>query len=113
MSVDEALEGVVVRREGEPMHAVIASLINSPGSPVNTAIELASGSLPRPPGRPPAEPIVVKIPPRRRDDPEVEGPDDEDEGGLRWPPAWLPDLPPPPPPEERARRSATSRSRPC
>jgi len=107
MSVDEALEGVVVRREGEPMHAVIASLINSPGSPVNTAIELAPGSLPRPPGRQPAEPIVVKIPPWRRDDPEVEGPneqDEEDDGGFRRAPSWIPDLPPPPPPEERARR---------
>ena len=72
------------------------------------AIETMPGPLPRPPGRPPAEPIVIRTPPRPRDDLEIHGPigeDEEDGGELRRQPAWLPDLPPPLPPEERAARS--------
>jgi hypothetical protein len=33
------------------------------------------GQLPRPPGRPPAEPIIIRTPPRRYDDLEIEIPD--------------------------------------
>ena len=73
------------------------------------AIEAMPGPLPRPPGRPPAEPIVIRTPPRprQRDDLEIHGPngeDEEDGGELRRPPAWIPDLPPPLSPEERAAR---------
>jgi hypothetical protein len=70
------------------------------------AVEAMPGPLPRPPGRPPAEPIVIRTPPRRpRDDLEIDGSDDEEDGGeIRRPPAWVPDLPPPAPPEQRASR---------
>ena len=46
------------------------------------AVEAAPGPLPKPPGRPPAEPIVIRSPPRPRDDMEIEQSDDE-EGGWR------------------------------
>ena len=71
------------------------------------AVEAAPGPLPKPPSRPPAEPIVIRSPPRPRGDLEIEQSDDEDaeDGGeLRRPPGWVPDLPPPPRPEERAAR---------
>ena len=70
------------------------------------AVQAMPGPLPRPPGRPPAEPIVIRTPPRRpRDDLEIDGSDDEEDGGeIRRPPGWVPDLPPPPRPEERAAR---------
>ena len=66
-------------------------------------VQAMPGPLPRPPGRPPAEPIVIRTPPPRpRDDLEIDGPDDEEDGGeIRRPPGWVPDLPPPAPPEER------------
>ena len=57
------------------------------------------------PGRPPAEPIVIRTPARPRDDLEIHGSVDEEDGGeIRRPPGWVPDLPPPAPPEERAAR---------
>ena len=70
------------------------------------AVEAAPGPLPKPPGRPPAEPIVIRTPPRRpRDDLEIDGSVDKEDGGeIRRPPDWVPDLPPPPRPEERAAR---------
>jgi hypothetical protein len=70
-------------------------------------VEAAPGPLPRPPGQPPAEPIVIRTPPRRRGDLEIDVPHGEDEergGEIRRPPDWVPDLPVPPPPEERAER---------
>ena len=65
------------------------------------------GQLPRPPGRPPAEPIIIRTPPRPHDDLEIEIPDgDDDRGGeIRRPPRWAPDPPPPAPPEQRTRSS--------
>ena len=70
------------------------------------AVEAAPGPLPKPPGRPPAEPIVIRTPPRRpRDDLEIDGSVHEEDGGeIRRPPGWVPDLPPPAPPEESAAR---------
>ena len=74
--------------------------------PDQQAVEAAPGPLPKPPGRPPAEPIVIRTPPRRpRDDLEIDGSVDEEDGGeIRRPPGWVPDLPPPAPREERAAR---------
>ena len=54
------------------------------------AVEAAPGPLPKPPARPPAEPIIIRTPPRRpREDLEIERPDDMDEdksGEIRRPP---------------------------
>jgi hypothetical protein len=66
---------------------------------------MAPGPLPKPPGRPPAEPIIIRTPPRPREDLEIDGSDDDENGKeIRRPPGWVPDLPPPPRPEERAAR---------
>jgi hypothetical protein len=79
-------------------------------SAMDTVNETAPGPLPRSPDRPPAEPIVIRVPPRPPDDLEVETPGDAGDGGepeaeIRRPPPWIPDQPPPaPPPEERATR---------
>jgi hypothetical protein len=64
------------------------------------AVRAMPGPLPRPP---PAEPIVIRTPPRRpRDDLDiVESDDDEDGGEIRRSPRWVPDPPPPAPPEQR------------
>ena len=72
------------------------------------AVEAAPGPLPKPPARPPVEPIIIRTPPRPREGLEIERPDDMDEdksGEIRRPPPWVPDQPPPSPPEERAIRS--------
>ena len=71
-----------------------------------STVQAMPGPLPRLPGRPPAEPIVIRTPPRRpRDDLEIERSDDEEDGGeIRRPPDSVPDLPPPPRLEERAAR---------
>ena len=86
------------------MRAMTRSAIGSD----EPAAEAAPGPLPKPPGRPPAEPIVIRTPPRPRDGPEIEESDEEDEEGggeiRRPPPGQIPDLPPPPRPEERAAR---------
>ena len=54
----------------------------------------------RPPGHPPQEPIIIKVPPRL---PEVDRSDEEEEEAeIRRPPGIVPESPPPPRPEERA-----------
>ena len=62
----------------------------------------------RPPGHPPQEPIIIKIPPRLPEAPEIDRSDDEEEeeAEIRTPPDIVPELPPPPRPEERAVRHA-------
>ena len=62
----------------------------------------------RPPGHPPQEPIIIKIPPRLPEVPEIDRSDDEEEeeAEVRRPPKIVPELPPPPRPEERAVRHA-------
>src|SRR5918996_3403976 len=56
----------------------------------------------RPPGRPPQEPIIIKIPPRLPEVPEIDRSDEEEEDAeIRRPPEIVPELPPPPRPEER------------
>jgi hypothetical protein len=54
----------------------------------------------RPPDNPPPEPIIIRIPPRLPEVPEVDRPDDEDEAEIRTP-LIIPEMPPPPRPEER------------
>ena len=72
-----------------------------PASVVEGAIGAVPGGLPKPPAHPPAEPIIIKVPPRPHEEPEVDRPDEgEDDDGIRRAP-WMPDMPPPLPPEER------------
>ena len=74
-------------------------------TPISLVMVMAPGPLPKPPGRPPAEPIIIRTPPRPREDLEIDGSDDDENGSeIRRPPGWVPDLPPPPRPEERAAR---------
>ena len=69
------------------------------------SLVMAPGPLPRPPSRPPAEPIIIRTPPRPSEDLEIDGLDDDENGSeIRPPPGWVPDLPPPPRPEEQAAR---------
>lgn len=67
--------------------------------------EMMPGPLPRLPGKPPREPIIIRRPPRPADMPEIDGSVDEEEsdGEVRRPPEIPPEMPPPPRPEERAR----------
>ncbi len=59
--------------------------------------------IPRPPGRAPGEPIIIRKPPRPPEVPEIDGSlDDEDDPEIRTPPGIVPEMPPPPRPEERA-----------
>jgi hypothetical protein len=53
----------------------------------------------RPPDNPPPEPIIIKIPPRPPEAPEVDRSDDDDEAEIRTP-LIVPEMPPPPRPEE-------------
>ena len=74
-------------------------------SGMDTVAETAPGRLPRPPKRPPAEPIIIPVPPRPIDDLEIENPsdaDDEPDAEIKRPPVSIPELPPPIPTEERA-----------
>jgi hypothetical protein len=85
-----------------------------PASVIEEAIGAVPGGLPKPPAHPPAEPIIIKVPPRPHEEPEVDRPDEgEDDDGLRRAP-WMPDMPPPLPPEERPRQTpGTDRSPPA
>ena len=57
----------------------------------------------RPPGNPPREPIVIRIPIRVPEAPEIDGSyEEEDEAEIRRSPVIVPEMPPPPRPEERA-----------
>ena len=72
-----------------------------PASVVERAIGAVPEGLPKPPAHPPAEPIIIKVPPRPREEPEVDRPDEgEGDDGIGRAP-WMPDMPPPLPPEER------------
>ena len=80
-----------------------------PASVVEGAIGAVPGGLPKPPAHPPAEPIIIKVPPQPRELPEIDRPHDkeEDEDGIHRVP-WPPDMPPPQPPEERLHQTPTS-----
>ena len=72
-----------------------------PASVVAEAIGAVPDGLPKPPAHPPAEPIIIKVPPRPHEEPEIDRPHDgEEDDGIRRVP-WMPDMPPPLPPEER------------
>ena len=60
--------------------------------------------LPKPPGRPPGEPIIIKDPGRPHDVPEIDGSlDEEDDPEIKDRPI-VPEKPPPPAPWDRADR---------
>jgi hypothetical protein len=62
--------------------------------------------LPKPPGGPPGEPIIIRRPPQPPDEPEIDRSiDEEDEPEIKQPPEIVPEKPPPPAPWERAVRS--------
>jgi hypothetical protein len=90
---------------GLPMQAIAIST-----TPAVWTVRTGKQGLPdpvrRPPGNPPHEPIIIKIPPRLPEVPEVDRSDDqeEEEAEIRRPPEIVPELPPPPRPEERAVR---------
>ena len=75
--------------------------------------EAAPDRLPKPPAHPPAEPIIIKVPPQPRELPEIDRPHDEeeDDAGIHRVP-WPPDMPPPQPPEERPRQTPVSQVSP-
>jgi hypothetical protein len=89
---------------GMPMQAIAIST-----TPAVWTVRTGKQGLPdpvrRPPGNPPQEPIIIKVPPRL---PEVDRSDDEEEeeAEIRRLPEIVPELPPPPRPEERAVRPA-------
>ena len=84
---------------------MVETPMGSPAPVVARAIGAVPEGLSKPPARPPAEPIIIKVPPRPREAPEVDRPDDgENDDGIRRA-LWMPDIPPPPPPEERLRQA--------
>jgi hypothetical protein len=59
--------------------------------------------VPKPPGRAPGEPIIIKKPFRPPEVPEIDGSlDDEDDPEIRTPPGIVPEMPPPDAPSDRA-----------
>jgi hypothetical protein len=68
--------------------------------------------LPKPPGRPPEEPIIIKNPPPPPEVPEIDGSlDEEDDPEIEKPPEVVPEMPPPPAPWDRADRLRLYRDR--
>jgi hypothetical protein len=71
---------------------------------VGSARKSLPDPVPKPPGRAPGEPIIIKDPTRPLEVPETDGPlDEEDEPEIRKPPGIIPETPPPPQPWERAK----------
>lgn len=60
-----------------------------------------AGGVPKPPGRPPDEPIIIKTPPKPTEAPELEEPEDGED--ISPPPRKMP----PPAPERRVMRRET------
>ena len=76
----------------------------TPAVPTASARRLGlADPVPKPPGRAPGEPIIIKVPPRPPQAPEVDAPRDEqdEEAEIRLPGTIVPELPPPPAPWER------------
>jgi hypothetical protein len=95
-------------KDGDPAGRVTRQA--APGrSPLPTVdganAEAMPDPLPKPPGRAPGEPIIIKKPPRPPEAPEIDGgQDEEDEPEIKKPPPFIPEKPPPPAPWERADR---------
>ena len=69
-----------------------------------TLKEAMPDPLPKPPGPPPAEPIIIiNDPSRPPEKPEIDrSPDQEEEPEIKVPPEIIPEMPPLPGPEEQA-----------
>lgn len=92
------------------MHA-IAKATGPAGWRVGVPKESLPDRLPKPPGRPPGEPIIIKRPPRAPEVPEIDGSlDEEDDPEIKKPPGIVPEKPPPPAPWERAGRPSDGAS---
>jgi hypothetical protein len=69
----------------------------------NIIEETMPEAVPKPPGRAPAEPIIIKNPTRPPERPEIErSPDQEEEPEIKVPPEIIPEMPPLPGPGEQA-----------
>jgi hypothetical protein len=80
---------------------------SSAARPSRARIRTLPDPLPKPPGRAPGEPIIIRKPPRPPGLPEIDGSlDEEDEPEIDKPPEIIPEKPPPPAPWERADRLA-------
>jgi hypothetical protein len=92
--------------EGEPMQAIAMARWSAVRAG-STSVEALPDPLPKPPGRAPGEPIIIKRPPRPAEAPEIDRPiDDEDDPEIKKPPEIIPEKPPPPAPWDRANRVA-------
>jgi hypothetical protein len=59
--------------------------------------------VPKPPGRPPAEPIIIKNPFQKAESPEIDrSPDQEEDPEMKVPPEIIPEMPALPGPGEQA-----------
>jgi hypothetical protein len=59
--------------------------------------------VPKPPDRPPGEPIIIKNPPRPSEVVEIDGSlDEDDDPEIKKSPDIIPEKPPPPAPWDRA-----------
>ena len=68
-----------------------------------TLKETMPDPVPKPPGGPPDEPIIIKNPSRPPEKPEIDrSPDQEEEPEIKVPPEIMPEMPPPPGPGEQA-----------
>ena len=68
-----------------------------------TLEETMPDPVPKAPGRPPAEPIIIKNPSRPPEKPEIDrSPDQEEEPEIKVPPEIIPEMPPLPGPGEQA-----------
>jgi hypothetical protein len=76
--------------------------------------EMMPDSVPKPPRRPPGEPIIIRDPSRPPQAPEIDGSLDEDEEEvpeIKRPPEIIPEMPPPPRPGNRRNRCLARYSR--
>jgi hypothetical protein len=92
--------------EAEPTYEVLCHRVGqlegaaaACGLAGNTLKRVLPDPVRRPPDNPPPEPIIIKVPFRAPEVPEVDRPDDEDEAEIRTP-LIIPEMPPPRP-EER------------
>lgn len=84
------------------MQAKVIATASTPWT-VGAARKSLPDPVPKPPGRPPAEPIIIKHPTRPPEKPEIDGSlDEEDEPEIKKPPGIIPEKSPPPQPWERA-----------
>jgi hypothetical protein len=68
-----------------------------------TIEETMPDPVPKPPGRAPAEPIIIRDPSRPAERPEIDrSPDQEEEPEIKVPPEIIPEMPPLPGPGEQA-----------